>query len=105
MSNSKKSNNFFNPIDDDKITEKPNLLPYPHNVGGVVIKPTKEGKLKSKALSAMQQQTETQLNQIYKQIELLAQQAKDIQKRIEISKWIYNAEMGFEPLISETYYL
>lgn len=97
--------NFVNPIDADKIATNPGLLPYAHTVGGAIIVPTEKGIMKSKALAAMEQQTEMQLDQIREQINLLAQQAKEIQSRTHISLEIYNADMGFEPLINHTYFL
>lgn len=96
---------FINPIDKDKITENPGLLPYAHTVGGAVIKPTKEGVIKSKALAAMEEQTDMQLDQIRKQIDLLALQAQEIVKRKELSYQIYQAKMSFHPLIGHVYYL
>lgn len=94
-----------NPIDKDKITETPSTLPYAHTVGSALIKPMDKGKTKGKALAAMEQQTDMQMEQIRKQIELLASQAKAIQDRVEISEKIYQADVGFEPLISHVYYL
>ncbi|MDA9563886.1 DUF2452 domain-containing protein [Flavobacteriales bacterium] len=96
---------FINPIDPDKVAEQPHLLPYAHNVGGVAIKPIDRGKVRSRALMAMEEQTNVQLKQIYEQIEVLAKQAKDIQKRVDISNWIYSSEIGFEPLCGKTYHL
>ncbi|MFM8595853.1 MAG: DUF2452 domain-containing protein [Flavobacteriales bacterium] len=96
---------FVNPIDPDKIAENPHLLPYAHQVGSAVIKPEDQGKLKGRALSAMSQQTDMQLDQIYEQMQLLAKQAKKLQDRKEISAFIYQAEMRFEPLINHTYHL
>ena len=101
MSEEKKAN----PIDPDKITENPHNLPYAHAVGGAVIRPEDKGKIKGRAMSAMEQQTDKQLGQIHKQIQLLAEQAKDIQRRKDISEQIYMAEMGFEPLVGHTYHL
>ena len=46
-----------------------------------------------------------QLDQIRKQIELLALQAQEIQKRKELSMMIYNARLSFKPNIGQTYYL
>ena len=94
-----------NPIDKDKITETPGTLPYAHTIGGVVIRPEDIGKVKSNALSAMFKQTDSQLDQIKEQIELLAKQAKRIEERKEISIIIYSAQMGFDPLIGHTYHL
>lgn len=102
----KENNNFWvNPINKDKITETPSTLPYAHNVSSAPIKPTKQGVIKGKALSAMEEQTEMQLLQIKKQIDLLAQEAKAIQERRELSKMIYAAEISFKPEINHIYHL
>ncbi len=103
MSKQKKS--IVNPIDKDKITETPHILPYAHTVGGAVIKPIDKGRVKGNAMAAMEQQTDMQLGQIREQIELLAKQAGQIQRRVEISEQIYGAEIGFKPLISHIYHL
>ncbi|TAH20758.1 MAG: DUF2452 domain-containing protein [Cytophagales bacterium] len=89
----------------EKVAENPSLLPYAHTVGGVVIKPEDEGKIKTNALEAMYQQTDMQMEQLYKQMQLLAEQAKNIHTRKAISERIYQAEMRFEPLIGRTYHL
>lgn len=96
---------FQNPIDPDKVTENPGLLPYAHHVGSGLIKPEDLGKLKGRALSAMEHQTDSQLGQIYEQMQLLAEQAKRLNDRKKVSEYIYRAEMRFEPLINHTYYL
>lgn len=96
---------FINPIDPDKVTDKPHILPYGHTVGAPAIRPEDIGKKKSRALSAMQEQTDMQLRQIKEQIDLLAKQAKAIQDRIEVSNKIYDAVMGFEPVIGHSYHL
>jgi hypothetical protein len=96
---------FVNPIDKDKITEQPGFLPYAHHVGSGLVKPEDQGKLKGLALSAMEHQTDMQLDQIYEQMQLLANQAKKLQSRKSISEFIYQAEMRFQPLINHTYYL
>ena len=81
------------------------VLPYSASVAGAVIKATEEGMIKHKALTAMEEQTNMQLEQIRKQIELLALQAHEIQKRKELSMMIYNARLSFKPNIGQTYYL
>lgn len=100
-----KRKDFINPIDPDKITETPHSLPYAHNVGSQIVKPEDQGKLKGRALNAMEHQTDMQLDQIYEQMQLLAEQAKKLQQRKVISEWIYTAEMRFEPLINHIYHL
>ena len=94
-----------NPIDKDQIAENPHNLPYASNRGSALVQPKDRGKIKSTALRAMYQQTDRQLAQIKEQIELLARQAADIHSRVEISEKIYQAEIGFEPGIAQTYYL
>jgi hypothetical protein len=96
---------FLNPINPDKVAENPGLLPYAHTAGGAVIKPDDMGKVKGRSVLAMRQQTDRQMNQLYEQMEVLARQAKLLADRKEISERIYDAAMGFEPSISETYYL
>lgn len=96
---------IINPIDKDKVAENPGLLPYPHHIGSIVIKPEDNGKIKSRALTAMREQTNIQMNQIQKQVELLVQQANELRERVEISEKIYLADLGFEPLIGHIYHL
>ena len=96
---------FINPIDPDKITENPHSLEYGHHAGSALIKPEDQGKLKSRALNAMEHQTDMQLNQIYEQMKLLADQAKKLNDRKGISEFIYQAEIRFEPFINHTYHL
>lgn len=81
------------------------VLPYSASVAGAVIKANEEGIIKHKALTAMEEQTNMQLLQIRKQIELLALQAQEIQKRKELSLMIYEANLSFKPNIGQIYYL
>lgn len=81
------------------------VLPYAASVSGALIKPTEEGVIRHKALTAMEEQTNMQLVQIRKQIELLALQAQEIQQRKELSMLIYHAKLNFAPVIGQTYYL
>lgn len=81
------------------------VLPYASSVGSVAIRPTEEGAIKHKALLAMEQQTDMQLDQIREQIELLAKQAQELRKRKELSLMIYEAKMSFTPIIGQTYFL
>jgi hypothetical protein len=96
---------FINPIDGDKIAQNPGLLPYAHTLSSGIIRPDDMGKVKSNALLAMEQQTNMQLKQLEEQIRLLHRQAKDIQERTDISVWIYQADIGFDPLINHVYHL
>ncbi|GAA5041531.1 hypothetical protein GCM10011506_43290 [Marivirga lumbricoides] len=86
-------------------TNKPGIIEFPHHSGSALIKPEDKGKIKGRAVAAMHQQTESQMNQLYEQMQLLANQAKSLQKRVEISERIYLAKMNFEPLINHVYHL
>jgi Protein of unknown function (DUF2452) len=81
------------------------VLPYSASVAGAVIRANEEGMIKHKALTAMEEQTNMQLQQIRKQIELLALQAQEIQKRKDLSLMIYEAKLTFRPNIGQTYFL
>ncbi len=81
------------------------VLPYAAAASGAVIKPTEEGVIRHKSLTAMEEQTNLQLDQIRKQIELLALQAQEIQMRKELSMIIYHAKLSFQPVIGQVYYL
>ena len=81
------------------------VLPYASSISGVAIRPTKEGVIKHKALTAMEEQTNMQLDQIKQQIELLARQAQEINKRKELSLMIYEATLRFKPQIGHIYHL
>jgi len=96
---------MINPIDKDKVAENPGLLPYAHTIGSIAVRPEDTGKLKSRALSAMHEQTNRQLQQIQKQVEVLAQQATALRKRVEVSEKIYMAELSFEPFVGNIYHL
>ena len=81
------------------------VLPYASAASGAMIKPTEAGVIKHKALSTMEEQTNMQLDQIRRQIELLALQAQEIQMRKELSMIIYNAKLSFSPVVGSVYYL
>jgi hypothetical protein len=81
------------------------VMPYSASVSGALVKPTEEGVIRHKALTAMEEQTNMQLDQIRKQIELLAMQAQEIHKRKELSMMIYGAKLSFKPEIGQIYYL
>jgi cellobiose-specific phosphotransferase system component IIA len=89
----------------EKTTETPGILPYAHHSGSAIIKPEDKGKITGRAVAAMHSQTDMQMSQIYQQMQLLAEQAKKIQARIEVSERIYQASIAFEPLINHRYFL
>ncbi len=86
-------------------TENPGIIPFPHTVGSAMVKPEDKGKIKGRSLSAMYEQTDMDMKQIYEQMQLLAKQAETIKTRVEVSERIYQAKLTFEPLIGRTYHL
>lgn len=95
-----------NPYSNSEVYHKQmSVLPYSASVAGALIKPTEEGVIRHKALTAMEEQTNLQLNQIRRQIELLALQAQEIQKRKDLSLIIYSAKLNFVPVIGQIYHL
>lgn len=102
----KGNNKEGNPFVNTEIYHKQmSVLPYASSVGSVAIRPTKEGVIKHKALTAMEEQTNMQLDQIRQQIELLAKQAQEIRKRKELSLMIYEARLSFKPQIGHVYHV
>jgi hypothetical protein len=95
---------IVNPISPDKVAESPGLLEYAHTAGGAVIRPEDKGKITGRAVTAMREQTDLQIAQLYKQMQLLAEQATTIRHRVEVSERIYSAQMSFEPIVGQTYY-
>lgn len=95
-----------NPFTNIEIYHKQlSVLPYASSVSSVAIRPTKEGMIRHKALTAMEEQTNMQLDQIKQQIELLARQAQEIRKRKELSVMIYESKLSFKPQIGQVYHL
>jgi predicted transcriptional regulator len=102
------------PIDVDSIdlekmkqytTDIPGLIEYAHSVGSFAIAPTKKGAIKGRALKVMEQQTQMQMDKLFEQMQLLAKQAREIKDRTDISLQIYDAVIGFEPIVGDDYYL
>ena len=92
-------------IDPDKVADEPGLLPYAHHVGSAIVRPIDRGRTKGLGMAAMYEQTGAQLTQLKDQVALLLEQAQAIHDRIEVSEGIYEAEVGFTPTVSQTYYL
>jgi hypothetical protein len=88
-----------------KMAENPGILPYAHHAGSAIVKSEDLGKAKGRAVTAMHQQTDIQMDQIYQQMQLLAEQARAIKDRVEISERVYLADIPFEPIINHIYYM
>ena len=102
---SKAEQAFVNPIDKDKVTDTPGLLPYAHTAGSAVIRPEDKGRIRGNAMTAMYDQTDRQMEQLRKQMETLMGQAKSLNSRMEVSEVIYQADIPFQPVIHHIYHL
>ncbi len=89
----------------DKVTDLPGLIEYAHGVGSAIVKPEDKGKIKGTAVTAMHEQTDRQFRQLYEQMRTLVEQANYLKKRVNISERIYLADMGFQPVYNQNYYL
>ena len=96
---------LVNPIDAKKVAVNPGLLPYAHTAGGAVIRPEDMGRAKGNSITAMNEQTDRQMNQLKEQMETLVAQAKSLQQRKQISEIIYGANFGFRPVMGHVYHL
>jgi hypothetical protein len=96
-------------IDMERLKEQaaslPSVLEYAHSRSGALINPEDQGKLKSRALDAMHEQTKREFKQVIKQITPLIEQVEKLKKRVYLSEMIYTAHIPFEPFIGQIYYL
>lgn len=83
----------------------PELLEFAYNEGGFSVVPTKSGVERGHALAATKGQTQIQLDMLLDQMRLVAKQASDIKKKVELSAKIYRATMSFEPDVGASYHL
>ncbi len=81
------------------------LAPIPLHVGSAPIKAVDKGKLKATAFEAMRQHANQQISMLRKQAELLMEQVKEIEERVEVSRQIYEADFRFVPEVGNTYHL
>jgi len=97
---------FIDPKKTDSLFKgEDKLSPYPTSISSPIIKPEDKRLIKGSALESMQRNAEQQIEMLRKQADLIMQQAKAIEKRIEISKRIYQAEFGFVPVAGGLYHL
>jgi len=80
-------------------------MEYAHCASSAPVVPGQQALIKSRANQAMLQQVDRQMQQIVEQMKLLAKQASALRERQRISQEIYSAQMNFEPVIGNTYYL
>ncbi len=86
-------------------TGEAKFSPIPLSVSSPVIKPENKGKIKASAVEAMEKQAQQQIAMLRKQADVIMEQVKKIESRMQISYGIYEAEMKFTPQINEMYHL
>lgn len=86
-------------------TGEASLAPVPMHVASAPIRPDDKGKLKATAYEAMRQHADQQVKMLRKQAELIMEQVKEIEERVEISRQIYEADFRFIPQIGNVYHL
>lgn len=86
-------------------TGEAKFSPIPLLVSSPVIRPEDKGKIKTSAVETMQKQANQQIAMLRKQAEVIMEQVREIEQRLEISYSIYEAEMKFTPQINQFYHL
>lgn len=81
------------------------FAPVPMHVASAPIKALDKGKLQATAFEAMRHHADQQVAMLRKQAELIMQQVREIENRVEISRQIYEAEFRFKPEVGNTYHL
>lgn len=81
------------------------FAPVPMNVASAPIQALDKAKLQSTAFEAMRFHADQQVAMLRKQAELIMEQVKEIEKRVEVSKQIYEADFRFKPEVGNTYHL
>lgn len=71
----------------------------------ISIDPLKSHLPLSKGMTTLEGQLNTSADQIVEQMNILVNRAKIIKERKRVSKIIYNSQIGFEPIVKNTYYL
>lgn len=87
------------------VTELPALLKYASNRGSALIEIEDQGKLKGRSLQAMHEQTKKEFSQIIKQMAPLVEQMENLKKRVYLSELVYMANIPFDPIIGQVYFL
>lgn len=82
----------------NKVILKPNLMDYPHHVGGPRIVPTDLTSFKKVGTNKVNRIFETRYNE-------LLREAETLQKLFIINQEIYESDYKFEPIIGEIYHL
>ena len=86
-------------------TGEQSFAPVPMHVASAPIRPIDKGKLQATAFEAMHHHAQQQIELLRKQAEVLMQQVREIEERVEISRQIYEADFKFKPEVGNVYHL
>lgn len=81
------------------------LSPIPLSISSPVIKPEDRNKIRANAVEAMHHYAQQEITILRKQAELIMQQVRDIEDRLQISEHIYESDMRFNPVVGQVYHL
>ncbi len=96
----------IDPLKKDALYQGPDKFsPIPLSVSSPKIQPVDKRLVKANAFETMQHQANQQILMLKKQADLLIEQARQIEERLQISQRIYEADLNFEPVIGTVYHV
>jgi hypothetical protein len=81
------------------------LSPMPLSVGSPIIRPEDKNQIKTNAVEAMHHYASQEMAMLKKQADLIMEQVRDIEKRLQVSEKIYQSDMRFTPVIGQIYHV
>lgn len=89
----------------EKTTDIPGLIQYAHERGGFSISIDDPDGIKNKAITAMEEQVEIQLEMLHQRMAVLAKQAQELKDRAHISLELFEVSPAFTPIAGQVYHL
>jgi hypothetical protein len=81
------------------------LSPMPLSVGSPIIRPEDKNQIKTNAVEAMHHYASQEMAMLKKQADLIMEQVRDIEKRLQVSEKIYQSDMRFTSVIGQIYHV
>jgi hypothetical protein len=99
----KEENELLN--EDGSYVGPSSLSPMPLSVGSPIIRPEDKNQIKTNAVEAMHHYANQEMAMLKKQADLIMEQVRDIEKRLQVSEKIYQSDMRFTPVIGQIYHV
>jgi hypothetical protein len=99
----KEENELLN--EDGSYVGPSSLSPMPLSVGSPIIRPEDKNQIKTNAVEAMHHYASQEMAMLKKQADLIMEQVRDIEKRLQVSEKIYQSDMRFTPVIGQIYHV